>query len=492
MIEEGSEIEVDLDRMAHGGAAVGRHESLVCFVRDGLPGERVRARVESLGKGGRFANARAVEILNPSPDRRSYDWAPADPERTETPVGGVDYAHIRPEAQRQYKAGVIREQLERLGGMDPADGLLTDLTVQPLDAPSDEGWRTRVHWAVDDSGRLGMHPYHGSDIIPVEDLPFAIAGINALRLYEGEWRSIQRIDVAAPACGNPPLVVLTAVDGVVPEEIADDIDVELGMCLPTDEAVGAVILPAPRSGRSRGEKPAPVVVRGSGDVVEELSLPDGSSLRFRVGAGGFWQNHRAAPERLYDLVGQATGLAEGETAWDLYAGAGLLTAALADRVGGPGTVWAVEGSPVTAADAEFNFGPEGRARTPRAAQTQIVTTRAGVEQALARWGTPSREAHGGADPVRRNRPASRYSPEPSSIPDVVVLDPPRQGAGRKVLERLTQIGPRRIVYVSCDPAALGRDTGYLAAFGWKLAEVTGLDMYPDTHHVETLAVFERA
>lgn len=482
MIEEGSVVELDLERMAHGGAAVGRHDGLVYFVRNGLPGERVRARVESLGKGGRFANAEVLEVLRRSEDRRPHPWAPADPEATDRPVGGVDYGHILPAAQRRLKAGIIREQLVRLGGIDADAEVLSKLTVEPLDQGED-GSRTRVHWAVDDAGRLGMHPYHGSEILPVRELAFAVPAINDLRLYEGEWRNIDRVDVAAPACGSSPLIVFTAAEGVVPEEIADDIDVELGMCLPTNVAVGAVILPAARSGRGRGEKPSPEVVRGTGQVLETLTLPGGSTVSFRIGAGGFWQNHRAAPERLVRVVSEAAGLADGETAWDLYAGAGLLTSALADAVGPNGTVWSVEGSPVTAADAEHNFGPDGQARGERAARTRILVTRAGVEQAVTRWGRP--------DP-RKKAPVRQTRRESTGTPDVVVLDPPRQGAGRKILNRLTEIGPRRIVYVACDPAALGRDTGYLLADGWKLTGAVGLDMYPDTHHVETVAVFDRA
>ncbi|WP_030014034.1 class I SAM-dependent RNA methyltransferase [Curtobacterium sp. S6] len=483
MIEEGSVVELDLERMAHGGAAVGRHDGLVYFVRNGLPTERVRARVESLGKGGRFANAEVVEVLRRSEDRRAHPWAPADPESTDLPVGGADYGHILPAAQRRLKTEIVREQLVRLGGIDAASEVLSRLAVEPLDRGHDEGWRTRVHWAVDDAGRLGMHPFHGSEIIPVRELPFAVPAINELRLHEGEWRNIDRVDVAAPSCGSSPLIVFTAADGVVPEEIADDIDVELGMCLPTDVPVGAVILPAPRSGRRRGEKPSPEVVRGTGQVLESLTLPGGSQVSFRISAGGFWQNHRAAPERLVEIVSEAADLAEAETAWDLYAGAGLLTSALADAVGPNGTVWSVEGSPVTAADAEHNFGPDGQARTPRAAKTRILVTRSGVEQALARWGRP--------DP-RKKAPVRAVRHESTGTPDVVVLDPPRQGAGRKVVDRLSEIGPRRIVYVACDPAALGRDTGYLLADGWKLSRVVGLDMYPDTHHVETIAVFDRA
>lgn len=481
MTQPGDEFEVTTDAIAHGGASVARHEGRVVFVRDAVPGERLRVRVDSLGKGGRFANAHVLEVLEASADRRKHPWPQADVLVTELPVGGADYGHVLPEAQRRLKAHVIREQLTRLGGLDPESSVVGDVSVEPLDEDGSQGWRTRVHWAVDGSGRLGMHPYHGSDIVPVEQLPFAVPAVNELRLWDGEWRHIQRVDVAAPAGGRPPLILFTAADGIVPQTIADDIDVELATCLPAGVQASAVIAPAPVSGRGRGEKPSSEVVRGESSVLEDVSLDAETKISFRVGAGGFWQNHASAPARLARIVSESSGLQDGETAWDLYGGAGLLTAALADRVGASGTVWNVEGSPVTAADSEFNFGPTGAARTPRARETTVVVTRSGVEQALRMW-----------DSSGRGRSRSRGTGAPRKRPDVVVLDPPRQGAGRRVMEALADVAPRRIVYVACDPAALGRDTGYLRAAGWELTQAQGLDMYPDTHHVETIAVFEPA
>ncbi|WP_129659077.1 class I SAM-dependent RNA methyltransferase [Rothia uropygialis] len=481
MIQPGDEFEVTTNAIAHGGASVGRHEGQVIFVRDAVPGERLRVRVDSMGKGNRFAHAHVLDVLEPSSNRRDHPWPMADALVHEQPVGGADYGHIRPEAQLRLKSHVITEQLTRLGGVDQDSPLLRRLTVEPLDAGTGGGWRTRVHWAVDEKGRLGMHPYHGSEIIPVSQLPFAVPEINNLHLWEGEWRNIQRVDVAAPATGLPPLILFTAEEGIVPEEIVDDIDVELATCLPAGIEASAVIVPASVPGRQQGEKPDSELVRGGSEVYEEVPFPDGTVAAFRVGAGGFWQNHKNAPQRLARIVEEASDLQTGETAWDLYGGAGLLTAALADRVGEGGTVWSVEGSPVTAADSEFNFGPEGASRTPRAREANVVATKAGVEQALRKWDS------GGTGRSRRDSRGGRI---PQGRPDVIVLDPPRQGAGRRVMEALAEIRPRRIVYVACDPAALGRDTGYLRTSGWELTDVQGLDMYPDTHHVETIAVFE--
>ena len=158
-------------------------------------------------------------------------------------------------------------------------------------------------------------------------------------------------------------------------------------------------------------------------MTEAIFLPDsGEIATFRVGAGGFWQIHRRAPQLLAEAVARATGLRAGERAWDLYGGAGLFARVLQDQVGPAGEVWSVEGSPVTSADARRNL-------------PGVRCTRDDVAHALT-----ERASGTGAD--------------------VVVLDPPRQGAGREVIEALCRpahgTAPRRIVYVSCDPAALGR------------------------------------
>ncbi|WP_443094893.1 class I SAM-dependent RNA methyltransferase [Rothia koreensis] len=486
MIEPGDEFEIVTDTIAHGGACVGRHEGQVVFVRDAVPGERLRVHIDSMGKGNRFAHAHVIEVLEPSPSRRTHPWPEADALLTPQPVGGADYGHILPDTQTRLKKQVIAEQLTRLGRMDPESDLLRGLVVDALDRTPDGGWRTRVHWAVDDTGRLGMHPYHGADVLPVQELPFAVEAINALHLWEGEWRNIQRVDVAAPSSSDPALVVLTAAEGIIPEEIVDDVDVELATCLPAGQEVSAVIVPAPVSGRQRGEKPESQLVRGTSEVHEAVTAPGGEKLMFRVGAGGFWQNHAKAPDWLMNTVAEASRLEPGQTAWDLYGGAGLLAAGLADRVGERGTVWTVEGSPVTADDAAHNFSPEGRARTSGARDTEVVVTRSGVEQALRRWAAGDGGPHRGGS--RRGGPRVDV---PQGSPDVVVLDPPRQGAGRRVVEVIASAEPSRIVYVACDPAALGRDAGFLRDHGWEPTWLRGVDMYPDTHHVETIVVFEK-
>jgi tRNA/tmRNA/rRNA uracil-C5-methylase (TrmA/RlmC/RlmD family) len=189
-------------------------------------------------------------------------------------------------------------------------------------------------------------------------------------------------------------------------------------------------------------------------VSEFVAGPWGAH-RYRVAAAGFWQVHREAPSVLTRAVLEASGELTGATVLDLYSGAGLFTLPLADAVGPEGRVVAVEGDEQAAKDARRNAH----------AAPQVTLEVGAVDQVL------------GSDAV------------PTA--DVVVLDPPRSGAGRAVVDAIAARAPRRIVYVACDPAALARDVGYLAAHGYTLSGVRGFDLFPHTHHVEAVAVLDR-
>ncbi|GGM23451.1 class I SAM-dependent RNA methyltransferase [Promicromonospora citrea] len=192
-------------------------------------------------------------------------------------------------------------------------------------------------------------------------------------------------------------------------------------------------------------------------VSEVVAGPWGTHA-YRVAADGFWQVHRAAPAVLtgavLDAAGATAGELSGATVLDLYSGAGLFTLPLAAAVGEQGRVVAVEGDARAVKDARRNAH----------ALDQVTLEAGAVERVLADQGLTA---------------------------DVVVLDPPRTGAGRAVVDALAAAGPRRVVYVACDPAALARDVGYLAAHGYALTGVRGYDLFPHTHHVEAVAVLDR-
>ena len=189
--------------------------------------------------------------------------------------------------------------------------------------------------------------------------------------------------------------------------------------------------------------------------VREQADVAGRAYTWRVAAEGFWQVHRAAPPVLAAAVLGAIGSRDGGTVVDLYAGAGLFTLPLADVVGPAGRLVAVEADPRAVRDARRNIHD----------RPQVELHAGAVEDVL------------GAGVVGRA--------------DVVVLDPPRVGAGRAVVAGLTALDPQVVVYVACDPAALARDAGYLAERGYPLARLQAYDLFPMTHHVECVAVFER-
>jgi tRNA/tmRNA/rRNA uracil-C5-methylase (TrmA/RlmC/RlmD family) len=185
----------------------------------------------------------------------------------------------------------------------------------------------------------------------------------------------------------------------------------------------------------------------------ETVVTSSGGHEFRVAPDGFWQSHVDAPRVLVEAVLSMAGPRPGEKVLDLYAGVGLFAAFLADAVAPTGSVVAVEGSRVACRDARANLPASVR-----------------VE-------------HGPVDRVL----ASSYD-EPF---DLVVLDPPREGARRKVVEQIVDRAPRAVVYVACDPAALARDLAGFAELGYDLHELRSFDLFPMTHHVECVALIER-
>jgi tRNA/tmRNA/rRNA uracil-C5-methylase (TrmA/RlmC/RlmD family) len=174
---------------------------------------------------------------------------------------------------------------------------------------------------------------------------------------------------------------------------------------------------------------------------------------FVVGPEGFWQSHVEAPRVLVETVLSMIRPQQGERVLDLYAGVGLFAAFLTDAVGLAGRVVAVEGSPQACRDARSNLPP------------QVQVAQGTVHRVLA----------------------SSYD-EPF---DLVVLDPPREGARRTVVEQVADRAPRAIAYVACDPAALARDLATFAETGYALKELRAFDLFPMTHHVECVALLDR-
>jgi tRNA/tmRNA/rRNA uracil-C5-methylase (TrmA/RlmC/RlmD family) len=428
----GTRLEVDVGPVAHGGHCVARHEGRVVFVRHALPGERVVALVTDGGATSRFLRADAVEVLTPSPDRVASRCPVSGPGG----CGGCDWQHADLTAQRRLKADVVREQLVRLGGIDPDTLVALGLgeLVEPVPGDVDGlAWRTRVRHSVAPSGLLGLHAHRSHRVVELPEGGCSIAapGVQAVERAVPRWPGARAVDVVAPSSG--PALVLVEPAGrrrpLLPS--AADLDASLALA-PTDGPVERV--------------------RGRTWVSERVGAA-GWQGELRVSGSGFWQVHPGAAATLTDAVLDALDPREGEQALDLYSGVGLFAAALADRVGTSGAVLAVEGDEHAVRDAR---------RTLHGLDRVAITA-------------------GRVDAVLSSALAEGLTA------DLVVLDPPREGAGRRVVEQVVALAPQAIAYVACDPAALARDVRTFADAGYRLAGLRAFDAFPMTHHIECVA-----
>jgi tRNA/tmRNA/rRNA uracil-C5-methylase (TrmA/RlmC/RlmD family) len=396
----GTELELDVGAVAHGGHFVARHEGRVVFVRHALPGERVRARVTDGGASSKFLRADAVEIVVASPDRVDPPCEHARPGG----CGGCDFQHASLPAQRQLKAAVVAEQLARLGGFGPARlDALGGLVVEPVDGDAGGlGWRTRVRFAVDAAAQPGLRRYRSHDVIALTDCPIAHRLVTGSALGR-TWPGVSEVAVAASTSTSEQVVLA---DG---------------------EPVGRARLTERAAGRD-----------------------------WRVTGSGFWQVHPGAADALVAAVRAALRPAPGEHLLDLYAGVGLFAGSLAAALGPQGSVHAVEADSGAVRDARRNLHDLPSVRL-----------------------------------VRARVDAWLRSGEVSGC-DLVVLDPPRTGAGKAVVQRLAALGPRAVAYVACDPASLARDVGTFAGLGYELAGLRAFDLFPMTHHVECVALLTPA
>ena len=519
----GQTLTVTCEAPAHGGAFVARTEQGVIFVRHGIVGEQAEVRITAIGPKRRFYFADVISVPVPSLARRPHPWIQADALATEEEraaatgvpelLGGMEYGHINLAEQRRYKTDIVRTQINRLGGLPLESPLLTNLIVEELPLrDNNEGlsWRTRVRYNVtkvrtqpDDepsdqksSGgnensavtwRIGMHPYRASQPVPVIDFPLAATELRNLELEKLNLRGVREVEATVSSRGRVLLQFIVDPRFSI-EEVAKDIEQQASDAwgLLAKRKISLFFTPQSTSnGKPKRRRPGSahspyrrvpegdqLLGAGLRSVTEEVTF---GSRRFsyQVSAGGFWQIHRAAPSTMVGTMLTMLRPQEGECTLDLYAGAGLFTAALADAVGATGTVVSIEGSPVTHKDARSNFAPDGCSRTENSADTRIEVIRGDVARHLVDLKT-----------------ALEFGEIPAV--DAVVLDPSREGANRTTLERLDALDPKRILYVACDPASLGRDTGILRDLGWDMVQLRAFDMYPNTHHVESVALFERA
>lgn len=391
-VTQSDAVELTTGPAANGGSCVARHDGRVVFVRYALPGERVLARVTS--ERGSYWHADAVEILEPSDDR----IAPLCPTAGADGAGCCDMAFAEPAAVRRIKGQVVANQLVRLGDFR------WDGVAEPVGAGGATGWRTRVRLDVGPDGRAGLHRYHSAELVT---------------------------DIR---CAQLPAGLLDGLDG--PRWHSGD---AVHVVLDDDHRRHVLT-----TGGERRD-----VVEGSRESVQRV----GERI-WRIPVTGFWQSHRDAAQTYSDLVRQWADGSGARRAWDLYGGAGLFAAALAETMGERGRVLSVDTARSASAAA-------------RAALADLPTVK--VVSGAVR-GFLAGQARGA---------------------DIAVLDPPRAGAGRAVIDLLAGAGVPRVIHIGCEAAAFARDIGLYRGHGYRVQDIRVFDAFPLTHHVECVALLTR-
>ena len=448
-------LNVEITDLAVGGQAIARHEGRVVFVDRGLPGDRVDARIRRVHR--RYAEARLIRIETDSPLR-----VPA-PCPHVTQCGGCRFQDLDYAEQCRTKTRMVREALVHLGG-------LTDPPVEDIvPAPSTFGYRNKMEFAFhpDPEGQpiLGMHERGAFDrVFALEtcllcsELTRDVVRYTQRFASEHRWRAyharqhhgvVRFLTVRHLPHTDQCAVHLIAATPEIPglEAWAKGV-----VALSPAVRTVSVALNGSRSNVAQGDDER--VLHGDGVVVERLL-----GLEFEAGLASFLQTNSTQAEALYRAAIDAARLDGGETVLDLYCGTGTLTLAFARRAR---SAIGVESVPQAVVGARRN------------------AARNGVDNA--------RFVEGEARAVLRQW-ARGERPDPPR-PDVVVVDPPRAGLHPRVVARVCELTPRRVVYVSCNPATLARDLRDFTQRGYVLAELRPFDMFPHTPHIECVVRLE--
>ena len=383
VLRVGQIIRVTIEKVAHGGHFIARHEGAVIFLRHGLPGEVVDVAITSIGSS--FNRGDVVKVISASADRVAAPCTYAN----RNGCGGCDFQHVEISAQRKLKSQVITEQFSRIAKME--------ISVEVEEVSSPLGWRTQTTIGSDKNGHAGFYGSRTNTIIPIKNCQVLHSSVGYEAIAARSWEPGIRIEVSAASTKVPRLIAGDTVEG---------------------------------------------------DLIQIYSV---AQKEYQVSAGSFWQSNIRAPQVLVDAVRSFADVKSGDHLIDLYGGVGLFGLALLDLIGADGRIDHVEGSKSAIADAHVNYG-----------EAKNVHFHTGdVEKILPRF----------------------------SSADVVILDPPREGAKKAVIESLVACSPRAIVYVACDPAALARDTALLRDANYTLIQLRAFDLFPMTHHIECVALF---
>jgi 23S rRNA (uracil1939-C5)-methyltransferase len=449
-VAKDQELELHVDSLAYGGNGVSRLDGFVVFVRRGLPGDRVRARVTNVKRN--HAEALAVEVLEPSPARVEAPCAhyPA--------CGGCRFQDLAYEVQLEAKQAWVGDSLRRLGGV-------ADPPLEPIvPAAQKFHYRNKVEYSftTTPSGpALGFHKAgRWDEVLEVERCWLTTDVGNALRDAVRDWAReeglpaydqaeqtgyLRHLVVREGRNTGQALVMLVTAPG---ERFERAYLVEVLRGFPEVRSIHWAVNEGPAEVTN-----LPTTLLWGDEAIEERLR----GLRFRIRPNAFLQTNTAMAERLYELASECAGLTGKETVYDLYCGIGTIGLTLADRAL---TVWGVEVSEESVACALENADLNGI--------TNAAFFAGNVGQSLEEL------------------------QERAGPPDVVVVDPPRAGLAGKALRRIGRLAAPRLVYVSCNPTTLAGDLRTLAGdWGYRLDRAVPVDMFPHTPHVETVALLTR-
>jgi len=432
----GEQLEVEIDSLAFGGRGLARANGLVVFVSGALPGDRVRVEITKAKK--RFAEARTVELLTPGRERIA-DLCTHEGE----PCPGAPWQGLAYERQLTEKSAQVEEALRRIGGLDGYE-------LEQIE-PAGEQWRYRNKLEYSFGERdgepiLGFHARGRWDlIVDVDDCRLASERGNAARNAVRDWARLESVP---------------AYDGRERTGVLRNLVVREGWRtgqIQTRLVTSAARFPKPPvdlhtviEGDSGGTD-GPTGVLGEEHLREELF-----DLKLAMSHGAFFQTNTEMAERLYSIAAEFAGLSGSERIFDLYCGIGTIGLTMAKRAG---EVWGLEIVPEAIADAERN------------------AERNKIENAHFMSGS----ARTGVRPLI----------EKAGKPDVVVIDPPRAGLSQKIVRRVLECEAKKIVYVSCNPTTLAPNAAQMVEAGYKLRRVKPVDMFPQTPHIECVALLEK-
>jgi 23S rRNA (uracil1939-C5)-methyltransferase len=440
--ERGQELDLRVDALAFGGRGVARHEGFVLFVQGAIPGDRVRAVVTKRKRG--YGEARLTEVLEPSPERIA-------------PVAdhpGAPWQVLPYERQLAVKQELVADARPRIGHLD---GFALDDIV-----PAVEQWRYRnkleYSFGTGEDGELvcGFHaPGSWERIEPLDDCLLATQRGNAAREQVLAWARDQGLTAQDRRTREGLLRNLVVREGRRTGELQvrlvvapGDVDVDS-----LERAVDCDSLLVTRTDAvSESTDGEHELVSGAAKLHEELG-----GLRFAISPTAFFQTNTEMAERLYAVAGEHAALKGWERLFDLFCGIGTVGLSLGGRAG---ELWGVEVVEEAVADA--------------------------IENARANERTNASFFAGDV------RLAMRELVERAGRPDVLVVDPPRAGLSQKIVRRIIEASPRRIVYVSCNPTTLAPNAAQLTEAGYALRRVSPVDMFPQTPHIECVALLERA